>query len=206
MRNISVKNLVLLYLLIFSHNILVAQETFIGINGTIGLPNSNTNTGIGLSINGEYQTNFTPFAVRLSAKVYNAEFDNSIKDLVTYNYIFKTIECNLLFIPFRETARPYIGLGIGYNIINIEQGGNIIIIGDKFVKSKDPKNSINYNIILGSSFLSKKTFSVFFELLYQFINFDYKVELEDQYANKSTIDKSINLNNLLLNIGFRIML
>jgi opacity protein-like surface antigen len=187
-------------------NISFAQTIFIGGNGTIGFSSPNSLPGVGLSINTEYQPIESQFSYRLSAKVYNAEFDPTQLYLATHTHTLKTIECNVLYTPFKGMIQPYLGVGLGYNLVNIDLSGNLRIIDSKFATTKNPKNTFNYNIVLGTSFYSEIVVSIFIDLLYRIMNVDYEVELEDQYRNKSLLNRDVNLNNLLLNVGIRIRL
>lgn len=185
-------------------DILFAQDIFIGGSGTIGIINNNSNTGLGLGINGEYRPVSVPFSFRLSAKVYNSEFDISQLYLVTYTHTLKTVDFNILYIPIRGMIQPYFGFGIGYNFINLDLSGNVKIIDNKLARSKNPKDTFNYNFLFGSSFISEKRLSIFIELLYSMMELKYEVELEDQYANKSFINSIVSLNKLLINVGIRL--
>jgi len=198
------KSLILCFMLITK--ILFAQDIFLGGSGTVGIINNNSNTGIGLGINGEYRSASLPFSFRLSAKYYNSEFDITQLYLVTYNHTLNTVEFNILYIPFSGMIQPYFGFGLGYNFVNLDLSGNVNIIDNKFVRSKEPKNTFNYNFLLGSSFMSEKTVSIFIELLYSMMELKYEIELEDQYTNKSFTNSSVSLNKLLLNIGIRLRL
>lgn len=197
--------LLILFFMIITKT-LFAQDVFLGGNGTVGIINKNSNTGLGISINGEYRSASLPFSFRLSAKYYNSEFSNKQLYLVTYNHTLETIEFNILYIPFSGMIQPYFGFGLGYNFVNLDLSGNVNIIDNWFVRSKNPKNTFNYNFLLGSSFMSEKTLSIFIELLYSMMELKYEIELEDQYANKSFRNSSVSLNKLLVNIGIRLRL
>ena len=185
---------------------LFAQDILLGGSGTIGIINNNSNTGLGLNISSEYCPISLPFSFRLSAKYYNSEFDNSQLYLGTYNHTLKIVEINILYIPFDGRIQPYVGFGLGYNFINLDKSGNVNIIENRFARSKNPKNTLNYNFLFGSSFMSKKPVSIFIELLYSMMKLKYEIELEDQNTNKSFINSVVSLNKLLLNVGFRLRL
>jgi hypothetical protein len=192
-----------LFLMLIS-NILFAQKIFIGGSGSISIWNTKSLTGIGLGVFGEYEPNSSPFSIRISTKVYNAPFFNSLY-LGGYTHTFKIVESEILFLPFQGKGRIYAGIGLGYNFINIDRSGNVQIIESKYyVRSKNPQNALTYNIILG--FRTETTFSIYFDLSYRITNLKYEVELEDQYSNKLIFDSRINLNSLLLNAGIRIRL
>ncbi len=192
-----------LFIILIS-NLSPAQKIFVGGSGSIGIWNSKSSTGIGLGVFGEYEPNSSPFSIRISTKVYNAPFFNSLY-LGGYTHTFKIVEGELLFLPFQGRGRIYAGIGLGYNFISIDQSGNVQIIeGKYYVSSKNPQNALTYNIIVG--FRTETTFSIYFDLSYRITTLKYEVELEDQYTNKSTFSSRINLNSLLLNAGFRIRL
>lgn len=196
----------LIFCFILMTKILFAQDILIGGSGSIGIINNNSNTSLGLGINAEYRPISLPFSFRLSAKYYNSEFDNSQLYLVTYNHTLKTVEINIFYIPINGMIQPYFGFGLGYNFINLDLSGNINIIENSFARSKNPKNTFNYNFSLGSSFMSEKTLSIFIEFLYSMMELKYEIELEDQNTNKSVINSVVSLNKLLLNVGIKLRL
>ena len=183
-----------------------AQDVFLGINVSKGIINNNSFPNIEFGLNGYYQSRTYPLAIRLAFNIYSSEFDNNSSYLNTYTSLSKAIEMNFLYVPFSGMTQPYIGLGIGYNSLTINQNGNIQVTNGYFVKAKDPKNTFNYNFILGSSFISQKRFSIFIEFLYRILNLNYTVQFEDEYAIKSSINRKINLNSLLFRIGFKLKL
>ncbi len=196
----------LILFLVLTTKIFFAQKIFIGGNGTIGIINKNSTSGLGISINVEYCYDYIPFSFRLSTKCYYSEFSNSQLYLATYDYILKTIELNILYIPIRKEFGPYLGFGLGYDFVNVELSGNVNIIHNLYVISNNPQNTFNYNFILGAHFLPEKTLSTFIELLYSVMELKYDIELEDEYSNRFFRNSTIILNRLSLNIGIRIRL
>ena len=204
--NISMKIISFLgILIIFGNNVLVAQEYFIGASPAISIYNSNSLTGLGLSIHGEYQSRISPFSYRLSAKYYWAEFENYNPYLSTHSHTLITIDCNILYHFTRVMTNTYMGLGVGYNFVIIEESGNLNTVGEFYTRIKDPQFPLSLNIILGANIAIGKTFFLVTELLYRFIKLHYNVELNGR-ENDFIIRDSDVLHDVLLNFGFKIRL
>jgi hypothetical protein len=194
------KSLLLSFL--FIANTLFAQDIFLGANGTIGIISNTSLAGIGLGINGEYRFASYPFSLRLTGKVYNSEIDG-VPTLVTYIHDLKTVELNLLYIPFKGMGQPYIGIGVGYNTIGIEAGGNAISYNGISIRSYNAQNTFNYNILLGAGLAAERTLSFFIELLFSSLKLKYNVE---DYVGGPIMNKSVVLNKIYLSIGFKVRL
>lgn len=97
--------------------------------------------------------------------------------------------------------QPYIGLGIGYNLIDIHQSGNIKTVDGKSVICKNPQNTFNYNFVLGFGIAAENTLSFFMELLYSYLKLNYYVEF---FVDKTIMNSSVQLNKLYLNVGFKV--
>ena len=188
----------------------MAQDIFIG--GNI-LADVASNTGVGLSINGEYQFREIPISIRLSAKTYTGSFKGS-PYLNSYYHLLKTIETNILYRFSDEMVRPYFGLGTGYTSVYFDKEGLGLDVDNCGVLSKDPENSINYNFLAGISLFSQDFFSFYVEFFYRIININYISELEciveesesGVVFNDFTIPQSVLLKTFLLNVGFRLRL
>ncbi|GEM_PF-3851186 len=202
---VNMKKSIFILIILFC-KLLFAQDIFLGMNVSKGVINNNSFSNLEFGINGYYQSRTYPLAIRLAFNIYSLEFDNNSSYLNTYTNLSKAIEMNFLYVPFSGMTRPYIGLGIGYNYLTIIQNGNVQVTDGFFVKAKDPQNTFNYNFILGSSFISQKRFSIFIEFLYRILNLNYKVQFENEYAIKSSINKEINLNSLLFRLGVKLKL
>ncbi len=177
-----------------------------GGNLTFGIYNTNSQFGLGVGLTGEYQNSNLPIIFRFSAKTYHAQFEAYETPIVGNTHAFESIEVNILYFPFGENTRTYVGLGLGYNYISMEPAGNAIDFENKLVMSTDPENTLSYNVFLGTYFFPEKIFSFFLELQHRFINISYTAELLDGHNNKSTIDRTLSVNNILLNFGFRVRL
>jgi len=197
---VQIKHLLLSFLLLT--NLLFAQDILVGVNGSVGIINTNSMAGIGVGINGEYRFASYPFSVRLSAKIYNASFDDS-PYLQGYTHTFKTGELNLLYVPFKGMMQPYIGLGTGYNIVDIKLSGNVTSVDGKSILSRNAQNNFNYNLVVGTGIASEKTLSFFLELLYSHINIDHEVEF---IVDRTVMNSSEELNKIYLNAGIKIRL
>lgn len=188
-----------LYLIIsgFVHS----QSILVGLNGDIGIINTNSETGVGIGLNGEYKSEKLPFSLRLGYRIYTASFSDE-QYLSKHSYHISTLDGDVIYSPFTGSLDLYVGAGLSYNIPAITEDGNVLEVGDKTVYPKNAESEINYNILLGLRFTPERFFSPYIELYYWPQQLKYDIELVEGNGNRSNIDGNTDLNKYLIRLGF----
>ncbi|GJQ61183.1 MAG: hypothetical protein SCALA702_02360 [Melioribacteraceae bacterium] len=197
--NIKFNKMAILLLII--SGLVYSQTLYLGANGDIGIINTNSKTGIGLGLNGEYKLQTLPFSLRFTYRVYTATFSDAEK-LSKHSYNMSVIDGDILYHPFTGSLDAYIGLGISYSLPKITQDGNVLEINNKIVRPKNAENTLNINLLLGFRFVPERFFSPYIELFYWPMQLKYDILLEDRYGNVSKLEGNTGLEKYLIRLGF----
>ncbi|MBN2572618.1 MAG: hypothetical protein JXA68_10860 [Ignavibacteriales bacterium] len=192
------KNLKYISLILFITYINLAQSQ-IGINISTGLFNENIESSYKLDLSFAFPLYNQSFYLQTNMGLSYCNLNTSQDEIITGEFWNIPIKLIGLYYPFDNPIKPYLGLGICYNIISFMEGGHAIESDYGFIFSQNYDNTFSFNLIIGCNIPITKNFWLNLETLYNTLTTYTNLNIENKFFKK----KWINLRNIEISTGIQ---
>lgn len=197
MKNIRQFSFLIFFILL--QQSLSAQRVGLGLNASLGIETKSDNTGVGLGVNAQFLPVSSNYYFRVSVRPFYSQVNAYF---LKHSLSATSYELAVMYSAKEGIGRPFLGVGIGYVTLQLEQNGNALFRGNKMISLREYDNPIVLNIFAGASFNRHKLFEPYIELNYRVMPIFMKVSENEAGLAPVIRDETYTHTEIVLNVGF----